>query len=124
MMELKTIIESLTDTHYDESFSFYVFDQNQKKTDCIVERNVSDLFSKEDWENGIELLNRLQSHGKNDRCFNNFWEHFLVEVDTNLNLQKDFVCHNSLNVEKYLKYILVLLGYGADAQHPHFRQRD
>ena len=117
MMELKTIIESLTDTHYDESFSFYVFDQNQKKTDCIVERNVSDLFSKEDWENGIELLNRLQSHGKNDLCFNNFWEHFLVEVDTNLNLQKDFVCQNSLNVEKYLKYILVLLGYGADVQH-------
>lgn len=115
-MELQDIIKTLTETHYEESFHFNIFDSNHKKTDCLDEKYISDLFTNEEWNMCITLLDRIQSQGQHDTCLKSFWEHFLVGVKYDLDIRRDFVRLNSLNVEGYLKHILVLLGFNEDVK--------
>ena len=115
-MELQDIIKTLTETHYEESFRFNIFDSNHKKTDCLDERYISDLFTNEEWNMCITLLDRIQSQGQHDTFLKSFWEHFLVGVKYDLDIRMDLVRLNSLNVEGYLKHILVLLGFNEDVK--------
>ena len=111
-MELQSIIQQLTKKHYEKTIRFHLFDQSDCKTETVIEKKVSDFFTKQEWESGIALLHQLQINGKSKFCFTDFWENFLVNVETNLGLQMKFVRVNSLNVEHYLKHIMVLLGHG------------
>ena len=115
-MALQNIIQNLTDEHYDESFEYYIF-ENNVKTDRTEKKCISELFTLQEWKGCITLLDKLQSQGQHNICFQGFWEHFLVGVDCSLVTYLEQVCLNSLNVEKYLKYILTLLGYNEDVKN-------
>lgn len=115
-MALQDIIQNLTDKHYNKSFEYYIF-ENNVKTDRTEKKCISELFTLQEWKGCITLLDKLQSQGQHDICFQGFWEHFLVGVDCSLVTYLEQVCLNSLNVEKYLKYILTLLGYNEDVKN-------
>ena len=105
-MELQDIISDLKKNHYEKSFSYYIFDNN-RKTDCIEKKCISELFTPQEWTKYITLLDKF-SRQFNDVCFSDFWENFLVGV---LDGYLAKVRNNSLFVEWYLKYMLILLGY-------------
>lgn len=115
-MELQNIIQYLTKKHYKGTIHFYAFDHTHKRTETIVERKVSDLFTRQEWESGIALLDRLKIQGKGNPCFNNFWKLFLVDVKADVEQWMLYVCYSALNVEKFLKHILALLGYNDEVR--------
>ena len=123
-MGLEEIIETLTEEHLvteehvEKIVKYHLFDTEHRKTETVVEKRVSDLFTKQEWVNCIKLLDKLQLYGvrKKDPCFYNFWDGFLVGCDWNLGACTKFVGTNTLNFEKYLKFILVCLGFSKDVE--------
>lgn len=113
-MELQNIIQHLTKKHYNKKISFCLFDPNGSKTDTVVKRTISDLFTVQEWESGISLLHRLQMVEKTVVCFNDFWGNFLVNTREDRQLWMKSVEINTINVEEYLKHLLELLGYNEE----------
>ena len=110
------MIQTLTKNHYNKKIKYYIFDSSHVKTDTMVEKKVSEIFTEQEWNYGIKMLDNLQKTGqrKGDLSFNSFWENFFVGVKSDLSTRINFAKTNALNVELYLKFILVLLGHSKD----------
>jgi hypothetical protein len=110
------LILTLTKNHFNKKIKYYIFDSSHAKTDTMVEKKVSEIFTEQEWNHGIKMLDKLQqtAQSKGELSFTCFWENFFIGVKSDIDARIKHAKASALNVEQYLKFILVLLGHSKD----------
>ena len=48
-MTPEELIQTLTKNHYNKQIKYYIFDSSHVKTDTMVEKKVSEIFTEQEW---------------------------------------------------------------------------